>query len=246
MESAPNEPLPPNPPEVYDVSSSSLVEFEDHGITNFSPGYHAAEPKCYTLIAADGTEVLALSEKGPLVLENTINKKIEIYLALIPLAHSQHFPQITLIFESLAQLAAFMTNERMIRNELPEMCLRPAPVHLGPLGPLGPLGHPGLLAPPQIQRNSTVSINGTLYVSVLGKYFFKDRYGSRSKDSLLVDAANPIPRAATLRVYTVNDYMPIATERTSNRRQHAIANWLKSHRNPSRRKQKSSRKKSRR
>ena len=231
------EPLPPNPPQVYDVTSSSLAEFEDRGITNFSPGYHGAEPKCYTLIAADGTEVLALSEKGPLVIENTINKKIEICLALIPLAHSQHFPGITLVFESLAQLAAFMTNERMIRNERPEMCLRPAPLPLGPLAPL---------AAPQMQRNDTIRINGILYVSVLGKYFFKERYGSGSKDSLLVDAANPILRSATLRVYTVNDYMPIATERASNRRQHAIASWNRSLRNHSRRKQKSSRKKSRR
>jgi hypothetical protein len=55
-------------------------------------------------------------------------------------------------------------------------------------------------------RNIAIRISGTEYVSILGRYFFKERYGMRSKDSLLLDADIHVVKVKSIMVYTVKDY----------------------------------------
>jgi hypothetical protein len=243
---------PANPREVHDVGSIGEVStFEERGITNFSHGYRVAQPICYMLIASDGRQVPAVSDKGILVVENTDNGIIEILLGLRPFAHLEYFPPFTLIFDSLAQMAAYITNEGMILNVDPAVCaqlLRDervprallAPLGLAGLAPPGlaglaapaafaPLAAPGFPPPPAMAPRDPfeVIVDRMRYIQILGRYYYQERYGSRIKKSLFGDIMRY--RREALRVSTVVEYMPTATRRAHNRRNLAFTAWLREH-----------------
>lgn len=226
---------PANPREVHDVGSIGEVsDFEERGITNFSSGYRAATPVCYMLIANDGRQVPAVSDKGILVVENTDNGTIEILLGLRPFAHLEYFPPFTLIFESLAQMAAYITNDRMILNVDPAVCAQllrdeRAPRALPAPPGLAAFAAPGLPPPPAMPLRNPfeVMVDGMRYIQILGRYYYLERYGSRIKESLFGDITRY--RRAALRVSTVVEYMPTATRRAHNRRNLAFTDWLRAH-----------------
>jgi len=224
---------PENPPEVHDVGSEGEVaQLADRGITNFSAGYHAARSVCYILIAEDGTQVPAVSEKGIVVVENTDNGKIEILLGLGPFAHLQYFPPFTLIFDSVAQMTAFITNPQMIQDVDPAVCAQLLRDERAPRPLLAPAGFPGPPAMP-LRHPFEVTIDGFTYVKILGKYFYKERYGSRIKESLFGDIMSY--RREALRVSTVAEYMATAPQRALLPRNSAMIAWWREHKRGGRR-----------
>lgn len=232
---------PANPPEVHDVGSIGEVsDFEERGITNFSSGYRAATPVCYMLIANDGRQVPAVSDKGILVVENTDNGTIEILLGLRPFAHLEYFPPFTLIFESLAQMAAYMTNDRMILNVDPEVCAqhlrderapRALPVPPG-FAAFAALGFPPPPAMP-LRNPFEVTVDGMRYIQILGRYYYQERYGGRIKPSLFGDIMSY--RRAALTVSTVAEYMSTAPQRPLHPRNPAMTAWWRENKKGGRR-----------
>ena len=226
---------PANPREVHDVGSIGEVStLAERGITNFSSGYRAATPVCYMLIANDGRQVPAVSDKGIIVVENTDNGTIEILLGLRPFAHLEYFPPFTLIFSSLAQMAAYITNDRMILNVDPEVCAqllrderapRALPVPPG-FAAFAALGFPPPPAMP-LRNPFEVTVDGTRYIQILGRYYYQERYGGRIKPSLFGDIMSY--RRAALTVSTVAEYMPTASRRAHNRRNPGWIGWLRAH-----------------
>jgi hypothetical protein len=186
------------------------------------------------LIAIDGRQVPAVSDKGILVVENTDNGIIEILLGLRPFAHLEYFPPFTLIFDSLAQMAAFVTNEHMILNVDPAVCAqhlrdeRAPRVLPAPPGIAG-LAAPGFPPPPAMPLRDPfeVTVDGMRYIQILGRYYYQERYGRRIKQSLFGDIMRY--RREALRVSTVAEYMPTATRRAHNRRNLAFTAWLREH-----------------
>jgi hypothetical protein len=224
---------PENPPEVYDVGSEGEVaQLEERGITNFSEGYRAARSVCYMLIASDGRQVPAVSDKGIIVVENTDDGKIEILLGLRPFAQLEYFPPFSLIFDSVAQMTAFITNPQMIQDVDPAVCAQLLRDERAP-GPL--LAPPGFPGPPAMPLHSPfeVTVDGMRYIQILGRYYYQERYGSRIKKSLFGDIVRY--RREALLVSTVAEYMATAPRRALLPREPAMTDWWREHKRGGRR-----------